>query len=39
MKLVQCMSLDGHWRPGGALCAPKIPFKADMVMIGDIFFL
>jgi hypothetical protein len=39
MNFEQCMSQDGHWRPGGALSAPKIGFKAGMAMTDDPFFL
>jgi hypothetical protein len=38
MNVVQCMSVDEHWRPGGALSASKIGFKVGMVMIDDPFF-
>jgi hypothetical protein len=33
------MSVDEHWRPGGALSASKIGFKVGMAMIEDPFFL
>ena len=39
MNVVQCMSVDEHWRPGGALSASKIRFKVGMAMIEDPFFL
>jgi hypothetical protein len=39
MNAVQCMSVDEHWRPSGALSASKIDFKVGMVMIDDPFFL
>ena len=38
MNVIQCMSVNEHWRPGGTLSAPKIGFKVGMVMIDDPFF-
>ena len=39
MNVVQCMSVDEHWRPGGAFSASKICFKVGMIMIDDPVFL
>jgi hypothetical protein len=39
MSIAQCMSVDEHWRPGGAVSASKLSFEVGMAMIDGPFFL
>jgi hypothetical protein len=32
VNVKQCLSANKHWRPGGALFAPKVEFKVGMIM-------